>query len=411
MSNANNKYKIAIIAPTPFYYQVPLFKKLVGSPQIDLMVYYCSDETIRGAEVEKTYHTKSRFVDPENLLEGYKYKFLKNYSPHPSFLYWPMGLINFGICKEVKNGNYDAVIIPSWANLTWWLALFTCLMFNTPVFLTTDTNISTDHFNSKLKMLLKRIVLGGLFFKNISIFLASGKANEDFYKSYGVPDKKMVRLPHWWGYEQFLEEAKKIKPERENLRKNFGIKKDDFVLLFAGRLDYHKNIFILLDAFKKVDYKNKKLFIVGDGPLRLQVESYIKDCKIHEVYLKGFKKREALMQFYNISDAFALPSKKEAWGMVVAEAMCFGLPIIVSDQVGARADLVKNGYNGFIFPFSDDEKLAGCIKKIIDMTPKERLIFESRSFEIISKWINSVDPVEQILKIMELLKFKNGNKK
>ena len=190
------------------------------------------------------------------------------------------------------------------------------------------------------------------------------------------------------------------------IRKNFGIKKDDFVLLFAGRLDYHKNIFILLDAFKKVDYKNKKLFIVGDGPLRLQVESYIKDCKIHEVYLKGFKKREALMQFYNISDAFALPSKKEAWGMVVAEAMCFGLPIIASDKVGATVDLVSDGYNGFIFPSGDEKKFSTCIEKLINLSPDDCKNFGCHSHEIIVQWLQKIDPVEQITKILEKIKNK-----
>ena len=68
------KYKIAIIAPVPFYYHVPLYQKLAESSAIDLTVYYCSDETIHGIDVEKTYNTKGNFCHNGDLLLGYKSK-------------------------------------------------------------------------------------------------------------------------------------------------------------------------------------------------------------------------------------------------------------------------------------------------------------------------------------------------
>ena len=52
------KYRIAIVAPTPFHYHVPFYQKLATTPGIDLEVYYCSDETVRGAEIEKMYLSK-----------------------------------------------------------------------------------------------------------------------------------------------------------------------------------------------------------------------------------------------------------------------------------------------------------------------------------------------------------------
>ena len=78
-------------------------------------------------------------------------------------------------------------------------------------------------------MAFKKIVLGKLFFKKTTVFLTGGKANEDYYKYYGVPDEKMVRLPHWWGYERLIKRAEEIRPKRENFRKSFNIEKNDFV--------------------------------------------------------------------------------------------------------------------------------------------------------------------------------------
>jgi len=151
------KYKIAIIAPTPFYYHTPLYQKLGGSSDIDLTVYYCSDETLRGVDVEKNIHQQGKFVANEELLRGYNYKFLKNYSLNKSYLKWPFGLINFGIWKEIEEGNYSAIVLQSWTNLTWWLVFFACLRFKVPVLFMTDSNVSSEASKPKFKKFVKKL--------------------------------------------------------------------------------------------------------------------------------------------------------------------------------------------------------------------------------------------------------------
>jgi len=403
-------YKIAIITTTPHYYHVPLFRRLAKSNKINLAVYYCSDETLRGFRVEKMHKSKGHIVSPDSLLGGYSYKFLRNYSPFPSSLRWPFGLINLDIWREIKEGKYDAIVLQSWTNLTWWLAILACLKFNTPFFFMTDSNILSNILLERLRNPFKRnfrnIVLAELF-KKTAVFLTAGKANEQFYKAYGAPEKKMVQLPFSWGYEEILKKAQKLVAEREDLRKSLDIKKNDFVLLYVGRLAEEKNLFVLLEAFNLVNHPRVKLFFVGGGPLRSKVEEGVKELKLKEVYLMGFQPRETVFNFYTIADAFVLPSGNETWGIVVNEAMCFGLPIIVSSQVGAAVDLVKDGYNGFIFPAGDSEKLAACIKKSINLSPEERLLFGKRSIEIIIKWIGKIDPVQQILKAIKIAKNAN----
>jgi len=408
MKNKNTlgkkKYKVAIISPTPFYYHASIYRQLATTSEIDLTVYYCSNEALHGVEVEKMYRTKGKMANEEDLLGGYNYKFLKNYSPTPSFMRWPFGLINTGIWTEIKKGGYDAVVLQSWTNLTWWLAFLACLRFNTPVLFMTDSNFFLEPSKSKLKIGLKKILLGKFLFKKAAGFLTSGTANARFYRTYGVPEEKMVRLPFSWGYEQLLLRAQELKPKREELRKSFGIKKDEIVLLYVGRLSKEKRPFNLLEAYSRVSCLNKKLFFVGDGPLRPQLEKYINDLKIKEVYLIGFQPREEVFNFYTLADVLVLPSRDETWGIVVNEAMCFGLPIIASDRIGAAADLVKNGYNGFIFPADDSEKLTSGIKKLIRLSSKERLLFGKRSTEIITEWMDRIDPVYQILKAIEIAK-------
>jgi len=398
-----SQYKIAIVSPTPFYYHVPLYRKLARAPEINLTVYYCSDETLRGEEVKRMYRAKGQMVNEEELLSGYNFKFLKNYSPFPSYMRWPFGLINLGIWREIKEGKYDMVILQAWANLTWWIAFFACLKFNTPVFFMTDTNILSDLQKSRLKIGLRKILLGKFIFKRTTGFFVSGKANKQFYKAYGVAERKMLKLPHWWGYEELLLKVQQLKPEREKLRDSFNIRKTDLVILYAGRFAKEKGLFDLIDAFSKVVLQEKKLFFVGDGPIRHQLEGRVKQLKLKEIYFTGFQRREILFKFYTMADALVLPSREEPWGMVVAEATSFSLPVITSSMVGAALDLIKDGYNGFIFPAGDSKKLASCIEKLINLPENERLIFGQRSFEMINEWVKKYDPVRQILKALKLI--------
>ena len=65
------------------------------------------------------------------------------------------------------------------------------------------------------------------------------------------------------------------------------------------------------------------------------MEHYVTANKIDHVYFVGFKSRKEIAEFYAISDVLVLPSLQETWGIVVNEALCFGIPVITSDQVGA----------------------------------------------------------------------------
>lgn len=243
--------------------------------------------------------------------------------------------------------------------------------------------------------------LGNFLFKKAAGFFTSGSANEEFYRHYGVPEKKMSRLPFSWGYEWYLSQAEKLKNRKEEIRESYGIKKDDFVLLYVGRLAEEKSLKDLLDAYMQIENKNKKIFFVGDGPLCQDFKNYVRENDVQEVNFTGFIKKESLPNFYVLADVFVLPSEHETWGIVVNEAACFGLPIIVSDRVGCSLDLVQDGCNGYVYPAQDVKALASCIKKIMYMPPSERLLFGRKSATIITEWIRNIDPILQISKLVK----------
>lgn len=99
--------------------------------------------------------------------------------------------------------------------------------------------------------------------------------------------------------------------------------------LFVGRLIYYKGCDVLLKAFREVT--GAKLAIVGDGPLKAQMEQQIESWRMQEkVELKGWLKDLELFQEYRNCDVFILPSvvKSEAFGLVQIEAMAYGKPVI-----------------------------------------------------------------------------------
>ena len=66
--------------------------------------------------------------------------------------------------------------------------------------------------------------------------------------------------------------------------------------------------------------------------------------------------------------------------------MCFGLPVIASDQVGAAKDLIRDGENGFTFPSGDIQALAARIHQIIELPEEKRILMGNRSRELVERW-------------------------
>jgi hypothetical protein len=97
LSAVKDRYRLAIIAPNCFYYQADLFRHLAKHPRIDLTVYFCSDEGMGSEDVAKMFGVDGNWGIGDPLLKGYNHKFMRNYSPWPSYLNSLVGLMNWGI--------------------------------------------------------------------------------------------------------------------------------------------------------------------------------------------------------------------------------------------------------------------------------------------------------------------------
>jgi glycosyltransferase involved in cell wall biosynthesis len=99
----------------------------------------------------------------------------------------------------------------------------------------------------------------------------------------------------------------------------------------------------------------------------------------------GGQSEEALAQCYVDADVFALLSRQETWGVVVNEAAASGLPLVLSDRVGAAYDLLRDGENGFLVPTDDVAAAARAIRTLAE-DPELRRRMGERSRELVRGW-------------------------
>jgi glycosyltransferase involved in cell wall biosynthesis len=106
--------------------------------------------------------------------------------------------------------------------------------------------------------------------------------------------------------------------------------------------------------------------------------------RIPDVVFAGFLDQTRVARAYACGDVFALVSSHdETWGLVVNEAMNFGLPIVVSNRVGSASDLVHDGDNGFVVPYDDLDALALALDRLV-ASKDLRTRFGAASREIVA---------------------------
>ena len=157
-------------------------------------------------------------------------------------------------------------------------------------------------------------------------------------------------------------------------------------VLFSGQLIERKGVDLLIRAFAQISdhVPELRLQLLGTGPELPALKGMI-PCELrHRVQFLGFQQPAAIPKMFPSADIFVLPSRHDGWGVVVNEALGAGLPIVVSDRVGAR-DLVENGRNGFITKAGDIESLANALLKLARSSAL-RETFSRYSAERAAKW-------------------------
>jgi len=135
----------------------------------------------------------------------------------------------------------------------------------------------------------------------------------------------------------------------------------------VGRLITEKGVFDLLDAYSRLEPELRStvgLVFVGDGKVRTALQGRASTVNPGSVHFAGFAQREELAVYYALAEAFVFPTHSDPWGLVVNEAMACGLPIVISSVAGCAADLVVEGWNGYVLPAHDIGGLARAMESL-----------------------------------------------
>lgn len=146
---------------------------------------------------------------------------------------------------------------------------------------------------------------------------------------------------------------------------------------FVGRFVTKKNLVFLLQAYvayrRRCGVQARRLVLIGGGGQEAALRTFIGEAGLDDaVEITGFLDAPEVARRLNGALALLLPSTEEQWGLVVNEALALGLPVIVSEAVGARDLLVRNLLNGFVVPVDSIEGWAAAMAAIACDEPRWR---------------------------------------
>ncbi len=352
--------RLLIVAPHVVQYSSPLFREMAHHPALDVLVAYCS---MQGAEavVDPGFGVKVSWDTP--LLEGYSWTSVPNRAWRPGSDHF-FGLFNPGLWALIRDGRFDAVLICGYYFASAWIAVCAAKRFGVPIIFVSDSHsLQSWRARSEWTLQIKRRLLRWIFSLSDGVVVSSSGGVE-YLKSLGYPAKRISLAPTavnnaWW-----LEQAEKA--DRRAVRAEWNIPADAPVTLFCAKLQPWKAPADLLDAFVRARIPDSYLVFAGDGPERPWLERKAAELAVGErVRFLGFVNQSQLPSVYCSADVFVLPSLFEPFGLVVNEAMLCGLPVVVSDRVGARFDLVRSGENGYVYPAGDIDKLAYILRELL----------------------------------------------
>ena len=373
-------YRLAAVTSHPVQYQAPLFQRLAAQQDIHLTVYYGHDDSVAGA-LDQGFGVHVRWDRP--LLDGYKSVFLRRRS------HGRLGAVrrltaDARIILHLWRQRFDAVLIHSYATRLSLFAYLGALVSGTPVLLRTESGrLRAPGF---WRDALRQLALRPLFAVT-SGFLVIGRANRAFFGAYGVSQSRQFFTPYSVDNEFFSEQRREVQASRHALRRSHGWTDDVVVVGFTGKLVPGKDISTLIDAIANLQEGGLRvgLFLVGAGQAVETLERQVHARAVKWTVFAGFKNQTELAACYICMDVFVLPSRSETWGLVLNEAMLFGLPVLATNAVGATRDLVEEGENGYVFDVGDVGGLAQHLRHLVGSAETRRR-FGTRSETVVGRY-------------------------
>jgi glycosyltransferase involved in cell wall biosynthesis len=363
-----DRYRILCVCTHPVQYASPVFRLMAADSRLDFNIAYCS---MQGAEAsfDQDFGREIKWDVP--LLDGYSWTHVPNRAPRPGLGRF-FGLVNPGLWRAVRTGNFDAVwLLAGYRYASFWIALFAAKRLGISVLFGTDASELRARDGQRWKLFAKRRFWPALF-RLADIVTVPSTLGVRLMESLGVSPNRIALTPYaldnnWW-----MDRAARV--DRAATRRSWNVPQNAPVALYCAKLQAWKRPQDLLQAFAVAAVPGAHLVFVGEGLLRPKLEVQARTLGLsNQVRFLGFMNQTQLPEVYCAADLMVLPSEYEPFGVVVNESMLCGCPVAVSDHVGAHQDLVRHRQNGFVFPVGDVNALATILKENLAATDRLRL--------------------------------------
>jgi len=251
--------------------------------------------------------------------------------------------------------KYDEIVVCGYSSPTAVLAMIWLRLHGIPFYMEVDGGLIRQ--DSKLKHFVKKSLVC-----LANQWLSTGEYTTKYLVHYGAREDKVAHYPFSSLYEKDILQAVPTREEKEAIRMVLGIP-EKHMILAIGQFIHRKGFDVLMQAAKQLD-PDVGIYIVG-GETTDEYRKLREELGLYNVHFLEFQKKERLALLYKSADLFVLPTREDIWGLVINEALAYGLPIITTDRCVAGLELIEDGVNGYVVPVGDVEALAEKIKAVL----------------------------------------------
>ena len=335
--------KVLIITNIISPYRIPLFNHINTKGDFKFKVIaLAANEKNRNWKVNK------------NKIE-FNYDTLKGISFFIQKKDWPIH-INYGLHRMIRQYDPDVLITSGYDSIAYWEAFLYSKLYNKKFILWNGSTLLSSKENTGIIAQFKKFII-----KHSDRYITYGSKSKEYLENYNAKKRDINVGLNTVNIDYFYFKVEKYR--NTNLYLQERAKYPKIIFLFVGQFIERKGIKELIDVAEKINNKDVGFIIVGDGPLKKNLERFVKKHNLKNIYFTGFIQKNNLYKYYSMADVLVVPSKEEVWGLVVNEGLASGNYIIASDQVGSVYDVIKDNRFGKIYSY--DERSNG-LKKSLD---------------------------------------------
>lgn len=367
-SSAASPIRVVAVVPEPTPYRAPLFDLIAERPEIDLSVVYAAAAIAQNRWEITIGH-------PHVILRGLRI-------PGAHWILRHDYPVTPEIFEMLGRRRPQVLVITGWSTFASQAAIAWSLFRRVPFVLQVESHDLGPR--SAWRRAVKGAVVPRIVRRASSVLVTGTLARQSLVARGADPGKVRV-FANTVDTARFAAAADAARLDRESLRARIGLTPDDVAVLSVARLAPEKALDSLIRAVARAARPRLHLVLAGQGPEREELGRLAGELRVRTTFL-GNVEWGAIVETYAACDVFALLSRHEPWAVVVNEAAACGLPLILSDQIGAAHDLLHDRVNGFLVAAQQAESAAA--RALQELCDDERLRASAgrRSREIAADW-------------------------